>query len=599
MMDTILNLGLNEATAEGLGRAVGDADFAADCLRRFHESYRAVIGAGSVPEDPWEQLRAAIGAVFASWNSDRAVAYRSREDIGDDLGTAVTVQAMVFGNRGDDSGTGVLFTRNPSTGERELFGDVLFNAQGEDVVGGTHDTQPISALNERLPSVAADLRHHADVVERHFADVADIEFTIEDGRLWMLQARVGKRSPRAALRMAIDMATDDDFPLTREQAVARVAPLLGDTPREFVREGTVAPAITRGLAASPGVAFGRIVTTSDEAEAAAANDEQVILVRAETSPEDVRGMAKAAGILTSRGGIASHAAVVARGWGIPAVVGAGDVVLGRSGVVSIDGSSGEVFEGQLSGSWRVVPEAETLLEWARELSVPIERPPEPSARRPDQASATAATASLGALSGSDLLRTLAIKGSATTEQLAESLDAESTQVEPLLDGLVSSGLAENAAGQVRLTANGKLQASSAFAEQRAAASVDEARAGLLLDEFHDLDARMKQIVTDWQVRDAGGEQVLNDHSDATYDANLLEQLATLNADTAAWLAPMTAERQFAAYARRLDVALGAARAGDQRFMASPRVDSFHSVWFELHEHLIRLTGRRREEVGGT
>jgi pyruvate,orthophosphate dikinase len=254
MMDTILNLGLNDATVDGLARVSG-ADFADDCLRRFREGYASVIGSTAVPEDPWQQLRAAVEAVFRSWNSDRARAYRSRERIPDGLGTAVTVQAMVFGNRGDSSGTGVLFTRNPSTGENVLFGDVLFDAQGEDVVAGTHAPLPIAVLDTRMPSVAAELRRNAQVLERHLTDVADIEFTIEDGRLWMLQVRTGKKSPRAALRMAIDMADDPTFPLTREEAVHRVLPLLSESPRVFVRSGDVGAPIAHGLPASPGVSL--------------------------------------------------------------------------------------------------------------------------------------------------------------------------------------------------------------------------------------------------------------------------------------------------------------------------------------------------------
>ena len=230
MMDTILDLGLNDATEAGLARASGSEAFARSCRDRFEASFRSIVGVGEVPDDPWEQLRLAIEAVFRSWNSDRARAYRAKEGIADDLGTAVTVQAMVFGNRGATSATGVAFTRNPATGEPTLYGDVLFDAQGEDVVAGTHATEPIAALDERLPAVAAELRETAARLERHYADLCDIEFTIEDGRLWFLQVRVGKRSPQAALRIAVDMAEDPAFPLSRAEAVARVARLLADPP---------------------------------------------------------------------------------------------------------------------------------------------------------------------------------------------------------------------------------------------------------------------------------------------------------------------------------------------------------------------------------
>jgi pyruvate,orthophosphate dikinase len=212
MMDTILNLGLNDATTDGLAAATGDEAFARDCRERFRVQFREIVGVGDAPEDAWRQLRLAIEAVFRSWNSDRAVAYRRREGLRDDLGTAVTVQAMVFGNRGPDSATGVVFTRNPATGEDALYGDVLFDAQGEDVVAGTHATEPIGALDARLPEVASALRDAATRLERHSRDLCDIEFTIERGRLWLLQTRIGKRSPQAALRIAVDMADDPCSP---------------------------------------------------------------------------------------------------------------------------------------------------------------------------------------------------------------------------------------------------------------------------------------------------------------------------------------------------------------------------------------------------
>ncbi len=227
MMDTVLNLGLTATTSAGFARTTGSADFAADCLQRLRQGWRTVIGEEELPDDPFAQLKAAVEAVFRSWNSERAKAYREREGIAEDLGTAVTVQAMVFGNRGDDSGTGVLFTRDPSTGERGLYGDFMFNAQGEDVVAGTHETTPLSLLGERLPEVADELVRYCDVLEHHLADLADVEFTVEDGRLWLLQVRVGKRSPRAALRMAIEMAEDQDFPLSREGGGATRASVVG------------------------------------------------------------------------------------------------------------------------------------------------------------------------------------------------------------------------------------------------------------------------------------------------------------------------------------------------------------------------------------
>ena len=246
MMDTILNVGLTGATAAGL-----DPRMAARVPARLEESL-AAVGVAPVPDDPWAQLRAAIEAVFRSWNSPRAIEYRKREGIAADIGTAATVQAMVFGNRNERSATGVLFTRNPATGENQLYGDILFNAQGEDVVAGTHATEPIAVLDERMPEVAAQLRDYATRLERHLRDVCDIEFTIDDGKLWMLQVRVGKRSPQAALRVALEMADDPTFPLDREEAVRRVAGILADPPRVSLRPRDAGEALTKGLGASPG-----------------------------------------------------------------------------------------------------------------------------------------------------------------------------------------------------------------------------------------------------------------------------------------------------------------------------------------------------------
>ncbi len=602
MMDTILNVGLTSATTDGFARAVGDPEFAADCRRRLREGYRQVIGQ-EPPDDPWQQLHVAIEAVFRSWNSDRAVAYRAREGIADDLGTAVTVQAMVFGNRGSDSGTGVLFTRNPSTGERVLFGDILFDAQGEDVVAGTHATEPFDALERRLPAVGAELARHADRLERHYADLCDIEFTVEQGRLWMLQVRVGKRSPRAALRMAIEMAEDADFPCSHDDAVRRVAHLLAEPPRVFVRTDAAAP-ITTGLPASPGVASGEVATSAAAAEAAARDGRSVILVRAETSPEDVGGMAMSAGVLTARGGLASHAAVVARGWGIPAVVGAASVEPSESGVmigdrwfdagdeISIDGTSGEVFAGRLEGAWEIAPEAATLLDWARDRGVAIAAPP----ATPGSAAQDRVTSSSTA---DDLVRALAIVGTLSAERLAERLMADDSAVAALIDEAVSAALVEQSADGVRLTANGRTRAAQLFAADRAA--YGDERSGATLEAFHPLDQRVKQIVTAWQLREVDGQQTFNDHTDAAYDAAVLRDLATLQAEMVVWLSPLAGVLpRFAGYATRLDRAVALATDGDQRYVASPRVDSYHTAWFELHEDLIRLAGRDRaaEEAAG-
>jgi pyruvate,orthophosphate dikinase len=607
MMDTILNLGLNDATTAGLAEASESPKFAANCRARFETMFCAIVGVDAAPDDPWAQLRAAVEAVFRSWNSDRARTYREREGIPDDLGTAVTVQAMVFGNRSVDSGTGVLFTRNPATGEPVLYGDVMFNAQGEDVVAGTHHTQPIAVLDERMPTVACELREYATRLERHHADLCDIEFTIEHGKLWMLQCRVGKRSPQAALRIAIDMADDPDFPLARADAVRRVAGLLAHPPVTTTDRADAGPALTSGLPASPGVACGEIVVTPDAAVAAAEAGRDVILVRAETSPDDVHGMARSVGILTSSGGLASHAAVVARGWGIPAVVGATAVsvqpeailIAGRrfaiGEVITIDGTTGEVFSGSTGGICEVVPEAATLLGWARELGIAIgeDAGPAPAAVPAPEAAAPAIAPAV-APATDDLLRVLIVKGYATPDGAATALLCTPEEAAALLDRLVADGLAEKAAGSFRLTANGK-----SIGKEKVAADTERWGAGnalAALDAFLALDHRMKDTVTAWQMREVDGAQAFNDHSDAAYDAKVLDDLAALHADASTWLRPLVIGLpRLAAYLERLERAAAAAQSGDGRFVASPRVDSYHGAWFELHEDLILLAGRQRAD----
>lgn len=399
MLDTVLNVGLNDETVEGLSRTSGDERFAWDSYRRFLTMFAttvmdvpenslptidenaspdqlrvhvrelsqriAELAGRSVPHTPFDQLREAVEAVFRSWGSERARAYRKHEGIDEDLGTACSVQAMVFGNRGDDSGTGVVFTRNPSTGENVPFGDYLPCAQGEDVVAGNKRTHPLSYLNEHQPSAYEDLISALRRLELHYRDVCDVEFTVENGKLWLLQTRVGKRAAVAAVRVATDMADDPEIALTPTEVLTRVPPQVRIRARAEVEAQSHDPSaetllLCTGLGASPGRATGRIVLTPDDALCA---DDDVILVRASTSPEDVAGMSASVGILTTRGGLVSHAAVVARGWGVPAVVGAdaltisGEEVRTSDGVsvsvgevITIDGTSGCVWVGEISGS---------------------------------------------------------------------------------------------------------------------------------------------------------------------------------------------------------------------------------------------------------
>ena len=601
MMETILNLGLSDENVDALAAACGDPDFANESRQRLEKMYREIVGVDTVPADPWEQLRGAIDAVFKSWNTNRARSYREREGIPHDRGTAVTVQAMVFGNIDDDSGTGVLFTRNPATGEPTPYGDVLFRAQGEDVVAGTHRTESIDRLAEHLPEVARELTIHSKTLERHFRDVCDIEFTIERAKLWFLQVRVGKRSPQAALRFAVDMAEEDDFPLTREEAIERVAGYLADPPVSVTHVRPDIEPLAAGLPASPGIASGRIATTADSAVSMADEGSDVILVRPETSPHDVHGMSRAKGILTSRGGLASHAAVVARGWGTPAVVGAetvdvkdGTVVMadrtfGEGDVITINGGTGEIFVGVIETEMVASPAGQRLLKWAKELEIDI-----PSLHEPNQTETSALGDEDRAVSPEDIIRALHIKGFVTADALAPVVMSSVGNVAPILEILATEGLIKAMGEMYQLTDEGRERGESLMSQDRQRWS--EEKANRALEGFLPLDSRMKVVVTAWQMREVDGEQVINDHSDQEYDHAVLEDFYQLHDDARAWLDSLTGElARLGFYLARLDRAVAEVRGGDHAHVASPRIDSYHNAWFELHEDLIQLAGRTREQ----
>ena len=436
MMDTVLNLGLNDETVETLARKSGDRRFAYDSYRRFITMYSdVVLGVGhehfeelldrhkeqqgysldtdltaddwadlvvrykkrvkdelgqDFPQDPHKQLWGAIGAVFGSWMNQRAITYRKLHNIPESWGTAVNVQAMVFGNMGDTSATGVAFTRNPSTGEKKLYGEFLINAQGEDVVAGIRTPQEISeaarkeagsdkpSMEYTLPKAFAELKRIYNVLERHYRDMQDLEFTVEQGKLWMLQTRSGKRTAKAALRIAVELANEGL--ISKNDAVLRVDPLTLDQ----LLHPTIDPrahrrVIATGLPASPGAASGEIVFSPDEAAQLKSDGRKVVLVRVETSPEDIHGMHAAEGILTTRGGMTSHAAVVARGMGKPCVSGAGSLRVDygagtmaaggqsfkKGDYITVDGSTGQVLAGKVDMiEPQLSAEFATLIGWA-------------------------------------------------------------------------------------------------------------------------------------------------------------------------------------------------------------------------------------------
>ena len=427
MMDTILNLGLNDATVEGLVASTGNARFAYDSYRRFINMFGEVVmgvdaqlfedaltekkaelgveldtdlsaedlkdvtdrykillqkeTGSTFPSDPREQLDLSVRAVFKSWDNQRAKVYRRLNNIPDDLGTAVNVQSMVFGNKGETSGTGVAFTRNPSDGSNEFYGEWLLNAQGEDVVAGVRHPRPLVELGEVMPDIYKELNDIRERLETHYRDMQDVEFTIEDGKLYMLQTRVGKRTAAAALQIAVDMVNSGM--ITKEEALARIEPeALDQLLHPNLDPKAKAEPLTSGLNASPGAATGKVVFTADAAAARGALGEKVVLVRWETNPDDIHGLVEAQGVITSHGGMTSHAAVVARGMGKPCIAGAadmkidvvakeitvGDVVIKEDDWITMDGSTGKVYLGQvplappqISGNFGIV------LQWADEV----------------------------------------------------------------------------------------------------------------------------------------------------------------------------------------------------------------------------------------
>jgi pyruvate, orthophosphate dikinase len=376
MLDTVLDLGIDDAVEQALATLHG-ADFAQDTRSRFVHMYRRIVlgdESGDVPADPYEQLHGAIAAVFESWNSPRAITYRKHHGMDQLGGTAVVVQAMVFGNMPTDSGTGVLFSRNPMTGAGEPFGEWLPGGQGEDVVSGTFDVEPVAALRDEQPHVYDELMAAARTLEELSTDVQDIEYTVEEGRLWLLQTRTAKRSAQAAVRLALQLRDEnliDDVEALRRVTPAHVETLLLPSLQPETR--LAARLLAKGLPACPGVVSGKAYTDVDEAIDAADEGEDVILVRASTSPDDVQGMLAARGIVTEIGGATSHAAVVGRELGRPSVVGCGtgvaEALAGK--VITVDGAVGEVREGALElSAWSEgdSPDLLELAELARRVS---------------------------------------------------------------------------------------------------------------------------------------------------------------------------------------------------------------------------------------
>jgi pyruvate,orthophosphate dikinase len=637
MLDTVLDVGTTADVAAGLARRTGDQDFADDTRRRFLVGYAATVGGledaarlatevatpeelhrelaargCTVPSDPVVQVIEAARAVHRSWDGARAVSFRGREGIDDALGTTVTIQQMVFGNLGARSCTGVAFSRDPSTGAPGVLGDVLVGAQGDDVVDGTRTSRPLDELALLSPDAHRELLAAMAQLERHHADMVDVEFTVEAGRLHLLQCRPGRRTPAAALRIAVDMADDDAFALTRREAVQRCRAVLDAPTPTLVPLGDHVVhdhLVVRGLPTSPGRGVGVLVVSVEDALRRHDAGDDVVLVRPHTSPADVAAMAIARGIVTASGGLMSHAAVVARSWSVPAVVGAETLTIEEHGIsvggrqvavgelVTVDGTAGLLLRGahvgeptdraaraeQTGSTGTTGPtELETLRRWAAEVDATEPAHDDGDPARRDESDPASGPTDL------DVLRALVLRGRADVDGLAVATAGQPDAVRGCVERLASHGEVDR---DDRSTVAPTTQGRSRVAADLAAAVQQHAGAfASLLDVLRAPDAALKAIVTEHQLRAAEGSEPTD--GDGPELARRIEVEVHRQAlDIVASGARLVVHLDV--YRRRLDAALDRLRAGDERFLASPSVDSYHSIWFELHEELIGLAGTDR------
>ena len=617
MMDTLLNVGLTPQARETLAAQSGDDRFAADTWLRFCRMYTTtvlefetstvdaltqsdaspdgllaaadrLIGHAAaqgtpIPQTAPAQLRGAIEAVFRSWNSPRAKIFREHEGIADDLVTAVTVQSMVFGNLDDRSGSGVVFTRDPATGEAQPFGDYLARAQGEDVVAGTHVVHSLDALQDQLPAVHARLLNVLAQLEANYRDMCDVEFTVSDGALYILQTRVGRRSPLAAVRIAVAMAEQADFPLTRAEAVARVGQ---DDLHRLATAGRVnasAQPLAAGLAASPGVGVGILCTDPDRAAELNAQDHPVVLARSETSPADVHGIVGAAALVTTRGGGASHAAVVARSWAIPAVTSLAATQVIEGGIqingtliaegetITVDGGTGAIYLGdQHEATTADVPEARLIRKWAAELGV------EPGQSLDEHhPHATAAEVSL-----LQLIRIVQLKGLCPVDRASHALNTAPDAIDALIEA--NPLLFSDTGRGIMVTPDGRAWLLEQMEQERD--GVDAAAVLALYRRFNELNGAFKDGISGWQTAP----------DPETARPLLLDTISTIHSDLISLIGEVATQLpRLGAFAAHFEVALNAIRDGDDSMIASPLKDSYHTSWFEFHEELIALANLDR------
>lgn len=668
MMDTVLDLGINDAVERALGQESRDPAYAAETHRRFREQFRRVVlrsTSASPPRDPWVQLRQAIAAVFDSWQSPRARTYRRLRGLPDDDGTAVMVQAMVFGNLDARSGTGVLFSRNPLSGERTPWGEWLAQAQGEDVVSGAVTPAPLAALRDQLPDVHTDLLRYADTLERDARDIQDIEYTVEAGRLWLLQCRVAKRSPRAALRAAV--AFVDEGLITPGEALRRLdaeqVRALGSL--SLSPQAEASPPLASGEPACPGVACGVAVTDPRQAETRASRGEAVVLVTTTTSPDDLHGVIASRALVTEHGGSTSHAAVVSRELGRPCVVGCGGgtaaALAGR--MITVDGTTGRLWAGDLTLDGTLEASAEAadvrrLIVWGLGLVgvailgredahaeiVDLDTAGErwrdalrpgitvrgqvldteegihaavragvaavvvraklpailaclsigPGETRTAPSGAAVGDAGHAVHSELSLLRLVALKGRASVAILGEALALPVEAVVRLFDPLCDAGLVLRTDDILRLGVPGRERLRTLLARERDAADPGAVRE--VYEAFRILDGEVKSAMTAWQVRPDGRP---NDHAEQAYDDGVRRRLLDLHGRLGA-LAPrlVTLAPRLAEVKERLDRAAARIEAGDAGAVARVMADSYHTVWFELHEDLLSIAGLSRRDLAG-
>ncbi len=622
MMDTLLNIGLTPAARETLAAQSGDQRFAADTWLRFCRTYATTVlefdartvnaltqSDGSpggllaaadclishadkqgkpIPQTVSEQLHGAIETIFRSWNSPRAKIFRDHEGIPNDLATAVTVQSMVFGNLGDRSGSGVIFTRDPTTGEARPFGDYLARAQGEDVVAGTHAVHSLDALRDQLPAVHTHLLRALAQLETHYRDMCEVEFTISDAQLFLLQTRIGRRSPLAAVRIAVAMAEHTEFPLTRAEAVARIGQ---DELHKLATAGRVNPGaqvLATGLAASPGIGVGILCTNPDRAAELNTQDHAVVLARNETSPADVHGIVGAAALVTTHGGVASHAAVVARSWAIPTVTSlegakvvdgalqVGDTQIAEGETITVDGGTGTIYLGNQREATAIdVPEARLIREWGVELGL------EPGQSLQERHRRTIA-ADISLL---QLVRFVQLKGLCRVERASHGLNAPPDTLDTLIEA--NPNLFNDTDRGLMVAPAGRAWLLEQMEQERA--GVDAGAVLALYRRFDELNGIFKDGISGWQTSpdpEAARPTLVN--TITAIHANLIPLIGEV-ADQLPRL------RSFADH---FENALGAIRNGDDSMIASPLKDSYHTSWFELHEELIALANldRATEEM---